>query len=98
MSDESVDPVRRLLDIFARRDHEGVFEFYDFDIEWDATAWKSNESTAVDAELAVSLVSRGSTVATRVFAPTGDVGWKLLLLRTGGHSVAPQVPYPRRCS
>jgi hypothetical protein len=59
MSDESVDPVRRLLDIFARRDHEGVFEFYDFDIEWDATAWKSNESTAVDAELAVSLVSRG---------------------------------------
>ena len=30
----------------ARRDHEGVFEFYDPDIEWDTTAWKS---TAVDA-------------------------------------------------
>jgi ketosteroid isomerase-like protein len=46
MSEENVDLVRRLLDMFARRDHEGVFEFYDPDIEWDATAWKS---TAVDA-------------------------------------------------
>ena len=45
MSQENVDLVRRLLDMFARRDHEGVFEFYDPDIEWDATAWKS---TAVD--------------------------------------------------
>ena len=46
MSKENVYLVRRLLDMFARRDHEGVFEFYDPDIEWDATAWKS---TAVDA-------------------------------------------------
>jgi hypothetical protein len=27
-------------------------------------------------EWAVSLVSRGSTVATRVFEPTGDAGWR----------------------
>jgi ketosteroid isomerase-like protein len=37
MSEENVELVRRLLDMFARRDHEGVFEFYDPDIEWDAT-------------------------------------------------------------
>ena len=37
MSEENVDLVRRLLDMFARRDHEGVFEFYDPEIEWDAT-------------------------------------------------------------
>jgi len=36
MSEENVELVRRLLDMFARRDHEGVFEFYDPDIEWDA--------------------------------------------------------------
>ena len=29
--------VRRLLDMFAKRDHEAVFAFYDPDIEWDAT-------------------------------------------------------------
>jgi ketosteroid isomerase-like protein len=45
MSQENVELVRRLLDMFARRDHEGVFEFYDPDIEWDSIAWKS---TAVD--------------------------------------------------
>jgi ketosteroid isomerase-like protein len=38
MSEENVDLVRRLLDMFARRDHEGVFDFYDRDIEWDATS------------------------------------------------------------
>jgi ketosteroid isomerase-like protein len=38
MSQENVELVRRLLDMFARRDHEAVFAFYDPDIEWDATA------------------------------------------------------------
>ena len=37
MSQENVDLVRRLLEMFARREHEAVFEFYDADIEWDAT-------------------------------------------------------------
>ena len=36
MSEENVELVRRLLDMFAKRNHEGVFEFYDPDIEWDA--------------------------------------------------------------
>jgi ketosteroid isomerase-like protein len=36
MSEENVELVRRLLDMFAKRDHEAVFEFYDPDIEWDA--------------------------------------------------------------
>ncbi len=49
MSQENVDLVRRLLDMFARRDHEGVFEFYDPDIEWDATAWESTAATPADA-------------------------------------------------
>jgi ketosteroid isomerase-like protein len=37
MSQENVELVRTLLDMFARREHEAVFEFYDSDIEWDAT-------------------------------------------------------------
>jgi ketosteroid isomerase-like protein len=38
MSQENVELVRRLLDMFARREHEAVFAFYDPDIEWDARA------------------------------------------------------------
>ena len=37
MSEENVELVRRLLDMFAKREHEGVFELYDPDIEWDAS-------------------------------------------------------------
>ena len=37
MSEENVELVRRLLDMFAHRDHEGVFAYYDPKIEWDAT-------------------------------------------------------------
>ncbi len=42
MSEESVDLVRRLLEMFAKREHEAVFAFYAPDIEWDATAWESD--------------------------------------------------------
>ena len=38
MSQENVELVRRLLDMFANRDHEAVFAFYDPDIEWDGRA------------------------------------------------------------
>jgi ketosteroid isomerase-like protein len=37
MSHENVEIVRELLEAFARRDHERPFEFYDADIEWDAS-------------------------------------------------------------
>jgi ketosteroid isomerase-like protein len=37
MSEENVELVRRLLDMFAKRDHEAVFAYYDPEIEWDAT-------------------------------------------------------------
>jgi ketosteroid isomerase-like protein len=37
MSKQNVELVRRLLEMFARREHEAVFAFYDPDIEWDAT-------------------------------------------------------------
>ncbi len=37
MSQENVEIVRQLLEAFARRDHERAFDFYDPDIEWDAT-------------------------------------------------------------
>jgi ketosteroid isomerase-like protein len=37
MSQENVELVRRLLEMFARREHEAVFAFYAPDIEWDAT-------------------------------------------------------------
>jgi ketosteroid isomerase-like protein len=41
MSEENVDLVRRLLEMFTKREHEAVFAFYAPDIEWDATAWES---------------------------------------------------------
>jgi ketosteroid isomerase-like protein len=37
MSQENVELVRRLLEMFDRREHEAVFAFYAPDIEWDAT-------------------------------------------------------------
>jgi ketosteroid isomerase-like protein len=37
MSRENVAIVRELLEGFARRDHERAFDFYDPEIEWDAT-------------------------------------------------------------
>lgn len=37
MSAENVEIVRKLCAAFDRRDHESAFEFYDPDIEWDAS-------------------------------------------------------------
>jgi ketosteroid isomerase-like protein len=37
MSRESVEIVRALAESFARRDHDRAFDFYDPDIEWDAS-------------------------------------------------------------
>jgi hypothetical protein len=37
MSEENLEIVRELFDAFARRDHEAAFEYYDADIEWDAS-------------------------------------------------------------
>jgi ketosteroid isomerase-like protein len=37
MSQENVEIVRELLELFAHRQHERVFEFYDPEIEWDAS-------------------------------------------------------------
>jgi ketosteroid isomerase-like protein len=39
MSEENAELVRRLLDMFARRAHEGLFEFYDPDIERHEDDW-----------------------------------------------------------
>lgn len=36
MSQENVELVRSILEMFANRDHEAVFAFYDPDIEWNA--------------------------------------------------------------
>ena len=41
MSEENVDLVRRLLEMFAKREHDAVFAFCAPDIEWDPTAWES---------------------------------------------------------
>ena len=65
--------VRRLLDMFARRDHEGVFEFYDPDIEWDGTAWKS---TAVDTGVGGIAGLAGVYRGHEGVRPTGDAGWR----------------------
>jgi ketosteroid isomerase-like protein len=37
MSRENVEIVRTLFDTFARRDHEAAFDYYDAEIEWDAS-------------------------------------------------------------
>ena len=37
MSQENVEIVRQLLEMFAKREHEDVFGFYAPDIEWDAS-------------------------------------------------------------
>ena len=37
MSQENVEIVRTLFDSFARRDHEPAFDYYDAEIEWDAS-------------------------------------------------------------
>jgi ketosteroid isomerase-like protein len=44
MSQENVELVRRLLDLFAKGEHEAVFVLYDPEIEWDAT----NHAALVD--------------------------------------------------
>ena len=38
MSQENVEIVRKLLTDFRHRDHERAFEYYDPEIEWDATS------------------------------------------------------------
>jgi ketosteroid isomerase-like protein len=38
VSRQNVEIVRELLGAFARRDHERAFDFYDPNIEWDASA------------------------------------------------------------
>jgi ketosteroid isomerase-like protein len=37
MSQENVEIVQTLFDMFARRDHEAAFDYYDAEIEWDAS-------------------------------------------------------------
>src|SRR5262249_13961176 len=40
MSEENVEIVRMLAEGFQGRDHERAFEFYDPEIEWDASAFE----------------------------------------------------------
>jgi uncharacterized protein len=42
VSAENVALVRELLEMFAHRQHERVFEYYDPEIEWDATRASNN--------------------------------------------------------
>jgi len=60
MSQENVEIVRTLFDLFARRDHEAAFDYYDADIEWDASR------AGVDAA--------GNYPATTAYARIGVAG------------------------
>lgn len=40
MSRENVAIVRELFELFAKRDHERAFAYYDPEIEWDATGMR----------------------------------------------------------
>ena len=51
MSEENVELVKRLLEMFARREHEAVFAFYDADIEWDATNFGGDGAAGVPDDL-----------------------------------------------
>jgi len=51
MSQENVELVKRLLEMFARREHEAVFEFYDPDIEWDASNLGMDSASGVPDDL-----------------------------------------------
>ena len=51
MSEESVELVKRLLQMFASREHEAVFAFYDTDIEWDATNFSGESAIPVPDDL-----------------------------------------------
>jgi ketosteroid isomerase-like protein len=48
MSQENVELVRDLLEAFRRRDHELAFDFYDPDIEWDATTARESNPDLAD--------------------------------------------------
>jgi ketosteroid isomerase-like protein len=47
MSAENVEIVRDLLDAFRRRDHERAFDFYDPDIEWDASLQPAPDAAGI---------------------------------------------------
>jgi ketosteroid isomerase-like protein len=51
VSEESVELVKRLLQMFARREHEAVFAFYDPNIEWDATSMGGESANPLPADL-----------------------------------------------
>jgi ketosteroid isomerase-like protein len=51
VSEESVELVKRLLEMFASRDHEAVFAFYDPDIEWDASNFGGESASGVWTDL-----------------------------------------------
>jgi ketosteroid isomerase-like protein len=46
MSEENVELVRRLFDMFANRDHEQAFALYDPEIEWIAASGPFPDSAA----------------------------------------------------
>jgi ketosteroid isomerase-like protein len=51
VSEENVELVKRLLQMFATREHEAVFAFYDTDIEWDASNSSGENAGGVPDEL-----------------------------------------------
>jgi ketosteroid isomerase-like protein len=51
MSQENVELVRRLLEMFAKREHEAVFAYYDEDIEWDVTNLPGRAASGLAADL-----------------------------------------------
>ena len=51
MSQESVELVKHLLQMFARREHEAVFAFYGTNIEWDASTFRWGRATGVPDDL-----------------------------------------------
>jgi len=48
MSEKNIELVRDLLEAFQQRDHERAFDFYDPDIEWDATTARESSPDLAD--------------------------------------------------
>jgi ketosteroid isomerase-like protein len=73
MSRENVEVVRAPFDAFARRDHEAAFEYYDPDIEWDASRGPEGGASDIALETppyALTFTFRDGKVVRWVLYPT----------------------------
>jgi hypothetical protein len=96
MSEESVEPVRDLLEAFRRRDHERAFDFYDPEIEWDSRGRRDLRDAGDDV---VALISRQRQWGRHSGIATELPPWGVGFTSRGGKVVrGANIPTKRRPS